>query len=255
VVTLPWDRLISRVRARVARSRESVVPGAENGHVVDIDRLICPLRYDLRIRIDFIRLLRDEWPLYAQAAEQFLERPESVAYYVWFKEVRCARYHPELYRNPERLKAAFLDRIRKTAGIWKSITDCGYDLSRPIRLESGHSIKPVHGKSVQTKYFAGDGCHRLAALYVMGRTRLQPADYEVRIERELEPLDITAILLKQLPLDQSSYLSFISHFYCDGVQLASAERIVQHVASHRPDLLPELESVLAFDLSILRTHD
>jgi hypothetical protein len=241
--------LITRVQARVARYRQEIVPGTKIGESIDIGRLICPLRFDLCVRIDFIRLLRDEWSLYADDLSRFLDRPESKAYYVWFKEVRCARYSPELYRNDQLLLPAFIRRVHETARIWRSIERDGYDRSTPIRLESGRSIGSVNGKTISFPYFAGDGCHRMASLYLNGQTRLEPEDYEVHFRRAFEPLDITTILLKHLPLDRTTYLNFISRFYCNGLRLDSADRILQQVARERADLLPELKSVLAFDLA------
>ncbi|MEA2725009.1 MAG: hypothetical protein QOH59_2780 [Gemmatimonadales bacterium] len=240
--------LITRVRARIARYREEVVPGTEIARTIDIDRLMCPLRYDLWVRIEFIRLLRDEWSLYAKDLPGFLDRPQSRAYHVWFKEVRCAIYSPRIYRDEALLKLEFARRVHETATLWKSIERNGYDRSTPIRLGSGRSIRPVNGKKINSAYFAGDGCHRMSCLYVTGQTQLQPEDYEVQIRPEFEPLDITAILLHRLPLARTAYLHFLSRFYCEGLQLDTAEQILQHVGSAKPDLLAELESALAFDL-------
>lgn len=239
---------VGRVQARIARYGEEIVPGVEIGQSIDIGRLMCPLRFDLSVRIDFIRLLRDESARYAGNLSRFLDRPESRAYYVWFKEVRCARYDPRLYRDEKRVRSAFLERVHETARIWTSIEQNGYDRSRPIRLESGRSIRNVNGKAIRSRYFAGDGCHRLCCLYLIGQTALEPEAYEVRIQRNFEPLDITSDLLPRLPLDRATYLSFISRFYCGGVQLHTVEGILQHVGSKRPDLLPELQSVFAYDL-------
>ncbi len=240
--------LITRVQARVARFRQEIVPGTEIAEAIDIGRLVCPLRYDLWVRIEFVRLLRDEWGLYTDDLPGFLNRPQSRAYYVWFKEVRCALYSPRIYRDEELVKAEFVKRVHETATLWSSIERNGYDRSRPIRLGSGRSIRSVNEKTINSTYFAGDGCHRLSCLYVTGQTRLEPEDYEVHLRQEFEPLDITAILVQQLPLDRTSYLYFISRFYCDGSEFDSADQILQHVASEKPDLLAELESVLAFDL-------
>lgn len=240
--------LITRVQARLARYRQEVVPGIKIAKTIDIGRLICPLRYDLWVRIEFVRLLRDEWTLYSDDLPGFLDRPQSRAYYVWFKEVRCALYYPQIYRDEERVESEFVTRVHETAALWKSIERNGYDRSTPIRLGSGRSIRSVNGKTINAAYFAGDGCHRMSCLYVTGQTRLEPEDYEVQVRREFEPLDITATLVQRLPLDRASYLRFLSRFYCDGLQLDSADRILRQVASKKPDLLAELESVLAFDL-------
>jgi hypothetical protein len=239
---------ITRVHARVRRYGQEVVPGRKIGEAIDIDRLICPLRYDLCVRIEFIRVLRDHWAHYSQDLGAFLERPESRVYFIWFREIVCARYRPRIYRDEPLLKQAFVERVRETARLWTSIDQKGYDASTPIRLRSGRSIRNVNGKAVRTTYFAGDGCHRMACLYLRGQTRLEPEQYEVQIERVHEPLDNTTTLARQIPLDRATYLKFIAGFYCDGLELDSPERIVQHVAAHRPELLPELTSVLAFDL-------
>jgi hypothetical protein len=239
---------ITRVRAGVGRYRDRIIPGSEIAESIDIDRLMYPLRYDLWVRIEFIRLLRDEWALYHDDLSGFLDRPPSRAYYVWFKEVRCARYLPQVYRDERLVKLAFVERVHETARVWRSIERDGFDSSNPIRLGSGRSIRSVNGKTINSAYFAGDGCHRMSCLYVAGRTRLEPDQYDVRVRRNFEPLDITAILVKQLPLERIAYLQFISRFYCDGLKLDSVDRILQHVASHKAELLPELESVFAYDL-------
>lgn len=239
---------ITRVHGRVRRYRQKVVAGREIGEAIDIDRLICPLRYDVCVRIEFIRLLRDQSVLYSQDLGAFLERPQSRAYFIWFREVVCARYRPRIYRDEQLLKQAFVERVHETARLWAAIEQEGYDPSTPIRLRSGRSIRTVNGKAMTTPYFAGDGCHRMACLYLIGQTRLEPEQYEVQIDRVFEPLDNTAILARHIPLDRATYLNFISAFYCDGLELDDPDRIVQHVASHKPDLLPELKSVLAFDL-------
>jgi hypothetical protein len=244
--------LSRRAGARVSRYRQKIVPGREIGESIDIDRLICPLRYDMCVRLDFISLLRDEWGFYSEDLDGFLGQPESQAYYIWFKEVRCARYHPHIYRDERLLKSAFTKRVHDTANLWRSIDRIGYDVSVPIRVGSGQSIGTVNGKTINSTYFAGDGCHRMACLYLTGRTRLEPEHYEVRVLRHFVPLDITSALIERLPLDKPTYLRFISHFYCDGLELGSVGKILQHVASEKAHLLPELESVLAFDLARIR---
>jgi hypothetical protein len=247
--------LSTRAAARVARYREKIVPGREIAEPIDIGRLICPLRYDLWVRIHFIRLLRDEWTGYSEDLDGFLDRPPSKAYRVWFKEARCALYNPRIYRDENLVQSAFVRRVHQTATLWRSIEHRGYDRSAPIRLRSGQSIRTVNGKTISSVYFAGDGCHRMACLYVTGRTRLQPEDYEVRIQRHFTPLDITSILIDQLPLDKATYLRFISRFYCDELELLDAAEIRQYVARERATLLPELASVLAFDLPRIRDND
>jgi len=246
---------VRRVRARIARYRQEIVPGGELGESIDIGRLMCPLRYDLQVRIDFFRLLRDQWDQYTDDLEGFLERAESRAYSVWFKEVRCARFDPRVYRDEKLFKPAFHKKVHRSASLWRSIDRSGFDASNPIGLMSGRAIRRVNGKTINSIYFPGHGCHRMACLYLTGLRQLNPEHYQVMIQRDFEPLDITAVLIKHPPLDRTTYLKFISRFYCDGWELDSADRILQHVASEKANLLPELESVLAFDLSRLRDND
>jgi hypothetical protein len=241
-----WRYLVARVRARVTRGR--VVPGREMGEAVDIDRLVCPLRYDISIRIAFVRLLKDQWELYARDVSGFLNRPESQAYYVWFKDVASARFQPHVSRDERRLKPAFIDRVHQTARLWHSIQTRGYDPSTPIRIRAGHRVRPVHGKRLNARYFAGDGCHRLACLYVAGQTQLLPEQYEVMVQASFQPLDNTATLITQLPLNRETYLRFISDYYCQGRTLQTPEAILAQVAVSNPGMLAELQSVFAFDL-------
>jgi hypothetical protein len=239
--------LVRRIQARLARSRHEIVSGRDIAEPILIDRLICPLRYDLCVRIEFIRLLHHEWTLYQNDLAGFLDRPQSKSYYIWFKEVACARYKPQIYRDEKLVGAAFVRRVHETARLWKSIDQHGYDSATPIRLRSGRSIRRVNAKTINSAYFAGDGCHRISCLYVAGRTRLEPEEYEVEIQQDYQPLDNTSVLIQQLPLERTSYLRFISRFYCGRVEL-DTDAIRREVASTKPHLLSELDSVLVADL-------
>lgn len=248
------ERLVWRAWQRFARPDEEIVPGTALGESVDIDRLICPLRYDICVRIEFLRLLRDEWSLYHEDPGAFRQRPPARDYYRWFRDVRCARYEPRVLRSPAALEAAFLRRMHQTAGLWRSVERGGLDPSRPIRLITGRSIQRVNGKTIQAACFPGDGCHRIACHHLAGQKRLGPAHYEIQVRSTLRPIDNTAILIDSLPLSRPAYLRYLSRFYCDGAPLESPDALVRHVASRKPELLPELTSVLASDLPRVRAH-
>ena len=242
-----WRYLVARIRSRVTRGR--VVPGRVLQDVVDIDRLICPLRYDISVRIAFVRLLKHRWDFYGADFSRFLNRPESQAYYVWFKDVATARFQPQLLRDERRLHSAFIDRVHQTARLWHSIQTRGYDPSTPIRIRAGQRVRPVNGKRLNARYFAGDGCHRLACLYVGGQTQLLPEQYEVMVQASFQPLDNTATLITHLPMKRATYLQFICDYYCQGRTLQTPEAILAEVAASNPGMLAELQSVFAFDLS------
>jgi hypothetical protein len=241
--------VITRLQARVARYRREIVSGRQIGESIDIDRLICPLRYDVFVRIEFIRLLRDQWDLYSDNLQDFLDRPQSRAYRTWFREIACARFMPQVYRDDQLFEPVFVKRVHETATLLRSIDRNGYDSSTPIRLASGRSIHAVNGKVINSSYFAADGCHRMSCLYLTGQTRLDPEQYEVEIHPTFRPLDNTAILIDRLPLDRATYLRFVSPFYCDGSTLDSADKILEYVALNKASLLPEAKAVLAFDLA------
>jgi hypothetical protein len=208
------------------------------------------LRYDIIVRIELLRLLRDRWDLYVDDINAFLAFPQARAYGVWFREVRCARYFPRLYRDKRQLDLAFVQRVHETARLWSSIDRRGYDPSKPVRLRSGQTIRTVNGKAIASRYFAGDGCHRISCLYMLGHTTLRPEEYEVQLAREFVPLDTTSVLIERLQLERGAYLRFLSRFYCNGLELDSVDEITRHVTTHRADLLPELQSILSHDVRL-----
>lgn len=245
----PPDEYAREAWRRIVRLREKVVTGAVIGDAVDINRIACPLRYDICIRIEFLRLLRDEWTLYEDDLSLFRKRPPAQAYFNWFRNVRCARYQPALMTDAARLEAGFIKRIHQTAQLWQSVKESGFDTSNPIRLWTGRSIRSINGKKITTTLFAGDGCHRIACLYLLGWRYLEPVHYEVVIRPRFKPLDNTALLIDSKALEVSTYLRYISHFYCDGELFDSETAILQYVSDRKPEILPELESALAYDLT------
>lgn len=239
---------------RLARLDERIVPGTVLGDSISIDHLICPLRYDICVRIDFVRLLRDEWTLFQKDFAAFRNRPATAAYYSWFRDIRCARYESTLLRDAGRLDAAFLQRVDQTARLWKSLELKGFDPSQPIRLASGRSLHSVNGKMINETIFSGDGCHRIACLHLLGWDRLEPMHYEVAMRARFTPLDITAVLLDLGLLDRPTYLRYIAQFYGDGLEFESADAIVHYVSYRKPELLSELQSVFSHDLVRIGSH-
>src|SRR5690606_21721988 len=133
-------------------------------------------------------------------------------------------------------RARFVARVHKTAHLFRSIDRDGYDVAHPIRLCSGCSIDEVNGKSVRSRLFPGDGCHRIACLYIVGQSQLQPEQYEVEVREQYQPLDNTALLIRALPLDRLAYLEFVSRFYC-GSSIGQPDEILRRVAVEEPHML------------------
>ena len=95
-------------------------------------------------------------------------------------------------------------------------------------------------------YFAGDGCHRLALLLVVGVRALEPETYKVKICRKWSPLDYTHSLIRLLDLNPRDYLDFVASGYSDR-SFQTRRELRDWVATNTPERLGELDSVIAAD--------
>jgi hypothetical protein len=243
---------LRRLRRNVQRRwHEKRVSGLEIGQQLRIYDLVCPLRYDILVRAEFIRLIAANDNLMADENSEIVRSQAAHDYEVWFREVEILRFFPELYHDEQQIRARLAMRVQNLKKLWESISSRGFDAAHPIRLRGGESIMEVNGKSVSGPYFAGDGCHRIACLIVMGKEYLEPEEYEVALSTKFQPLDNTAILLDKLPVTRQDYLSFISRGYCGNQSFASENDILADLEKHNPGRLDELKSILRHDLSRL----
>lgn len=224
------------------------IPGRKIGRALRIYELICPLRYDVVVRANFIEMLATDKGLLSADVEKILEHPAGRAYEVWFKEVCVRRFFPALVGDEARTRQAFRERVEQTRKLWLSVSANGIDPSQPISLRSGQTVNAVNNKSVGASIFVGDGCHRMASMLVLGKHDLQPHEYQVIQSRNYTPLDNTSILIDALPLSLPDYLAFIATSYCSGKSAATAEEILAHVRQNDPARLQELQSVFEQDL-------
>ena len=68
------------------RWSEKLISGLEYGEEITTYDLICPLRYDILIRANFISLLsQNDFPS-ASNLDKLLEHPAARAYQTWLKE-------------------------------------------------------------------------------------------------------------------------------------------------------------------------
>lgn len=242
-------RKFKGIRVAVNRRwREKRISGVEIGEQVKIYDLVCPLRYDILVRANFIALLAENDALSASDLGNLLEYPAVRAYQTWLKEVEVRRFFPEIYHDENRIRERFYERVQNVQKLWKSMCSRGFDYSHPIKLKSGKLVREVNGKTVGASIFAGDGCHRIACLLVMGKSVLEPNEYEVTLSAELQPIDNTKILLEKLPISMSDYLSFISCGYCGGRPIVNADEILAYVEEHSPHRLAELKIILQHDI-------
>lgn len=242
----------SKINRRLRRLRrrwtDRSVSGLEIGKKIRIFDIVCPLRYDILVRADFIELLAENDKLLVSELEEILENRAAQSYAVWFREVCIKRFVPEIYHDKNLVRQRFAIRVEKTKRLWESISLNGFDWAHPITLRSGKSILEVNGKKIGASVFAGDGCHRIACLLVMGKKYLEPKEYRVGLRSKFQPLDNTALLLDKLPITVSDYLTFISRGYCEGQTMATANETVAYLEEHDPDRLTELKSILEHDL-------
>jgi len=228
---------------------ERLVAGSEIGERIKIYDLICPLRYDIQVRADFIRFLVDNNYLSEKDMDIILHAPAAQRYLTYFREIPYRRRNPAHSHDEEHFRERFRQRVIKVQDLWKSVSSRGFDHSQPVRLRSGDVIQEVNGKSFATRYYAGDGCHRIACLWIMGKESLEPEEYEVAMTDVFQPLDNTAVLLDMLSIPLVDYLSFISRGYCDGREINSADQALAYVKEFKPDRLEELKNVFRYDLS------
>jgi 2-polyprenyl-3-methyl-5-hydroxy-6-metoxy-1,4-benzoquinol methylase len=218
---------------------------------VDILGLISPLRYDVLVRREFFELLAAEEKLAREDFERFVALAGAGPYREWFERVYCVRFHPELIQNKAERDRAFRERVRRSAALYRSFRDAGFQAQHRITLKSGREILPSDsGKRVAAGLFVGDGCHRLALLLMSGATRLEPGQYRVKVKPRYAPLDNTLLLLPALGLTEKSYAAFVSHAFDERGHdsLAGLEKAVAARAPHRA---AELREILSRDARYL----
>ena len=239
------NKVVGAIRRRLFDRR---IPGREIGRSLRIDDLICPLRYDVVVRANFIEALAADEGLLSANVEKTLEHPAGRAYETWFKDVFLQRFFPGIAGDETKTRQGFAKRVEQTRQLWLSVSANGIDPSQPISLRSGKHVSHVNGKRIGTSIFTGDGCHRMACMLVLGKEMLQPHEYQVVECKNYTPLDITAILIEALPLPMPDYLAFMARSYGPGKRFATSEQLLAHVQQNEPLRLQELQSVLAYDL-------
>lgn len=216
-----------------------------------ISELMSPLRYDIVVRQQYMRFLSEHLDLYHSDFEEYTSVVMGQPYFVWFREIAYPRRQRSRIR-PENLRLAFQTRLRKTTVLFQDFTRDGFDDRHPVLMRTGtHFVPTATGKELAPRYHPIDGCHRLALLHMDGHLDIPPTYYRVELARHFSSIDNTYVLLRFLDIDPAAYYSFLSLGYCNDV-FDDRERLLDHLAAHRPELLPELKGVLAVDEPLLR---
>jgi len=239
-----WRRLRASAGELAAARGWSVAPGTEP---VPIRMLASPLRFDLEVRREFLRLCALHAERGGEPDESLSSIARSTPYWLWWTEVYCPRNAPELAADPLARGRAFSERVRASFELCRSFAKIGFDRRRPIVLRRAERLLPTDtGKAVTARYIAGDGCHRLALLWLAGQKELEPGQYVVRSKRELRPLDNTWPLREVFRDDPGVYLRFIASGYAER-EFGDVRELAEFVRARAPERLDELRSVLRAD--------
>lgn len=238
-----WARARRRVSALVS-GRWRLEPGRAP---VPIRTLASPLRYDLEVRRDFLAHCVAHLQRGGECDEQLTGLARSTSYWLWFTEVYIPRSDPKLAADPVARGRAFAERVRASFALCRSVLENGFDARQPIVLKSARAVLPTDsGKRVQAPLFAGDGCHRIALLWLSGQAALEPAQFVVRHYRTLAPLDNTFRLREAFAGDARAYLRFIGSGYGIDDPLTASE-LIARLRARAPERVDEVETVLRID--------
>jgi hypothetical protein len=162
------------------------------------------------VRASYFGFYRENRDLFRSDPPAFSELARGHEYYVWFREIMCVNWQPEVLDDPVALEAAWMQRLRASASLYESFERDGFDSRFPITLYSGRYLNPTEtGKKVVRQAYAGDGNHRLALLLAEGRETLKPQEYRIKRFWRLTPGDTTPLLLDALDVDKERYFNFL----------------------------------------------
>lgn len=168
---------------------------------ISIRALVYPLRYDVLVRKSLYDLYVAHRELYRRDPGSFLDLAQKHDYYTWFTRVLLVRYAPDDALSAPRLRDLFAQRVASAVAVYDSIVADGFDPARPVEPYTGREILPADsGRVVQHKYYAGDGCHRLACLMSQGYNELPREFVRIKCFKRLVPFDNTALLARHLEI-------------------------------------------------------
>jgi hypothetical protein len=222
---------------------------------VAVADIVCPLRYDVLVRAEFLLFYGEHRALYAADADTFLALARQGSYYRWFVSSEAVRTKPDLLGKQAALDAAFAERVGRAAALYESVAEHGFSTRHPIILKTAERLlppttarsAPPTGKRVVARYFLADGCHRLALLMTHGYRELPPGFFRVKYFRTFSPFDSTSLLARSLSIEPAAYFRFLSSRYCAPQVFEDAAGLLRHVHEHRPELLDEAWSVIRAD--------
>jgi hypothetical protein len=245
------------LRRRAAGGRgddwREVSPPELAGGVAIVD-LVVPLRYDVLVRLEFIRWYRERREEASRDRAAFLAAARATAYHRWWMTAETIRGRPYLLGRPDELEALFAQRVDATIRLAEGAV-AGSLAAEPVVLKTGRRLLPPTtfrggpptDKRVSDRFFLADGCHRLALLVEAGRDRLAPGEFRVREYDAFSPFDATGILARELPITPRDYVTFLASRYAPGRDVLDPDDLVRAVAEADPRRADDVRSALAAD--------
>jgi hypothetical protein len=221
-------------------------PKVAGRSVLPIRSLVSPFRYDVVVRAQLFALV-DENP--HVSTDELVDLARSHPYAVWFEHVAMPRFRPWVLQDATVYRDAFVERVTSARALAHSVAVSGFDVRHPVVLRSTRGTTTTDaGTPVARTLHVGDGGHRLALLLQATGT-LGPGQYRTDPRRR-QVIDNTLVLLRHLPLGLPAYLDFLAPGYTAG-EVRDADGLVELVQLERPELLPELDGVLALHLPLV----
>jgi hypothetical protein len=219
---------------------------------VELAELISPLRYDILVRARFLEVLGEQLDAVEHDLDRVVREATGTPYHRWFTGIALPRYRPREAAGERRARAAFRERVRRSAELVASFRARGFDERFPVLLRAARpGAMTASGKLVARPLYAGDGCHRLALLLASGHRFVEPAWYRVRRDPLDAPIDNTRPLLGPLAIGAAEYHRFLAVGYglagSPGELPADRETLLRRVEAERPDRVDELARVLQID--------
>lgn len=235
--------LTDRLKSFLSDNSWQYLPGVE---AIKIDEIVSPLRYDILIRLEFLRLIHKERDTIGSNFEVFFNKTLGTNYYTWYVET-LRFYRSEALNSEDKLRTSYRKRVLSTLKLYRSFCDKGFDPREPITLATGKNVLPTDtGKRLPLDIYAHDGCHRIALLMFSGATTLQPGQYRLKRFQECRPLDRTNKLLPHLHLSEMEYCEFISMAYSEKAH-TTFDELSASVKQHSPARVGELENIIRID--------
>ena len=178
---------------------------------IEIRSLYTPLRFDLEIRLNFIRWYEKNKKLFKNNQKDFFKQAKQHLYFFQHTIIKVSNRNKNW--NSRKQENSYKKKVIQFIKLYESIKNSGYKINYPINLYSSSKILPTEsGKIVTRKYYIGDGWHRFASLIALNKPLLLKYFKIHKVDSYL-PRDNTYLYIKEEKLGINTYIRFLSKFY------------------------------------------